>query len=198
MSLFSREITGADDAVYCARYLNSHGYRNARVTKASRDMGVDDIARRRGKTYAVQCKYYSGKVGNYAVQEVFAGKSYYECDRAIVMTNSTFTPAAKALAENTDVILMENIHYRNLPFARTPLGRFVITCVLIFLCVGCLFSFTGTFPLEKALFLDGIITGSAAVFILIYNIAKSLLFRIRDSRPANTEPEEVSEEDSSL
>ena len=51
-------------------------------------------------TYAVQCKLYQGKVGNSAVQEAVAGKSYYDCDEAMVITNSVFYPGAIALAKS--------------------------------------------------------------------------------------------------
>ena len=94
---------------YCANILRSQGYKHVKVTKASGDQGVDVLAFRKRKKYAIQCKYYSEPVSNTAVQEVLAGKLYYKCDEAIVMTNSTFTQSAKELAEKTGVELWDKI-----------------------------------------------------------------------------------------
>lgn len=92
---------------YAASYLKHKGYSRITVTKSSRDFGVDIIATKHRTTYAVQCKLYQGKVGNSAIQEAVAGKSYYGCDEAMVITNSTFYPGAIALAEANDVILID-------------------------------------------------------------------------------------------
>jgi len=57
----------------------------------------------------VQCKFYSHPVGVSAVQQVVGGMAYYDCDRAMVITNNTFTRQAKELAERNDVELLDNI-----------------------------------------------------------------------------------------
>ena len=77
------------------------------MTRESKDQGIDITAWKEGKKYGIQCKYYSSPVGNHAVQEAFAGAKYYNCDIAVVMTNSTFTKSAKELAHKTDVLLWE-------------------------------------------------------------------------------------------
>lgn len=92
----------------CARYLKTHGFRQVSQTPQSGDQGVDVIAYRRGLRYGIQCKYYSSSVGNKAVQEAYAGAAYYDCDVAVVMTNSDFTPAARKLADQIGVMLWEN------------------------------------------------------------------------------------------
>lgn len=92
----------------CAKILKSKGYTRVMVTKGSGDQGIDVIAYSGGKKYGIQCKHYSAPVGNFAVQEAFAGAKYYNCDVAVVMTNTTFTPAAKELAKKTGVLLWEN------------------------------------------------------------------------------------------
>lgn len=92
-----------------ARYLRWHGYWNVTVTKASGDSGVDIVARKGLRKYAIQCKHYSNPVGVHAVQEVVAGKKAYGCSKAMVVTNSTFTKAAKELAETNGVILLANV-----------------------------------------------------------------------------------------
>jgi len=60
---------------------------------------VDLIAKKNGRTYIIQAKRYQGTVGNKAVQEVIAAVSYYNGDEGWVVTNSTFTPSAVALAQ---------------------------------------------------------------------------------------------------
>ena len=92
----------------CAQMLRRKGFHHVEVTKKSGDQGVDIIAYRHFSKYAIQCKYYSYPVGNKAVQEVYAGGKYYDCDRCIVMTKGTFTKAAISAANKLDVKLWEN------------------------------------------------------------------------------------------
>lgn len=91
----------------CAKMLRSKGFTKVTVTKGSGDQGIDVIACSGGKKYGIQCKYYTSPVGNHAVQEAFAGARYYNCDVAVVMTNNTFTSAAKELARKTNVLLWD-------------------------------------------------------------------------------------------
>ncbi|MBR1797505.1 MAG: restriction endonuclease [Clostridiales bacterium] len=90
----------------CVGYLRRHGYSGVTLTGNSGDYGVDIICRRLIKRYAVQCKYYSRPVGVAAVQQVVGGMAYYDCDRAIVITNTTFTRQAYELAERNNVTLI--------------------------------------------------------------------------------------------
>ena len=102
-------MTGLEYERHVAQYLSQHGYSNVKVTKGSGDYGVDVIAHKHGKKYAVQCKLYSGSVGLSAVQEAVAGKAMYGCDSAMVVTNSYFTKAAFELANANDVVLIEGV-----------------------------------------------------------------------------------------
>lgn len=94
---------------HAAKYLRKHGFRKIEVTKASGDYGADIIATKRGRRYAIQCKYYSRPVGLKAVQEVVAAKRHYGCSRAMVITNRTYTKPARQLAEENKVELVENV-----------------------------------------------------------------------------------------
>lgn len=80
------------------------GYK-AVVTKQSGDQGLDVIAKRDSITIGIQAKCYSGTVGNSAIQEAVAGKSYYKCDKVIVITNNYFTTSAIELANANEVVL---------------------------------------------------------------------------------------------
>lgn len=99
---------------YCANLLRNNGFTNVTVTKGSGDQGVDVVATIDGVRCAFQCKYYSKKVGNSAVQQVVAGKNMYGCQKAIVITNNLFTPSAKELAKANGVLLWDATVLRKL------------------------------------------------------------------------------------
>ena len=77
-------------------------------TAATGDQGVDLIATKNRVKVAIQCKRYSGSVGNAAVQEVSAGKDYWHCQHAVVVSNSNYTPSAKNLANKLSVKLIHH------------------------------------------------------------------------------------------
>ena len=93
----------------CAKYLSTLGYKNITLTKASGDQGIDIIATKGNLKYGFQCKYYSGTVGNDAVQQAFSGIAYYKLDKAVVITNSDFSSGARKLAEEADVLLWDHV-----------------------------------------------------------------------------------------
>lgn len=76
-------------------------------TKKSGDQGIDLIIKKHFRKTGIQLKRYSGAVGNFAVQEVVAGKKYYKLDRVCVLTNSVFTKSAKELAKANGVELLD-------------------------------------------------------------------------------------------
>ena len=92
-----------------ANHLKKMGYNGVSVTKASGDYGVDVIASKGGRKYAVQCKYYSNPVGVEAIQQAVAGMAMYGCSNAMVVTNNTFTAQARTLASKNHVVLLENV-----------------------------------------------------------------------------------------
>ena len=87
--------------------LASNGFELAENTKASGDFGVDVLAYRDGISFAIQCKRYNYDVGIEAVQQVYAGRAFYECHVAMVLTNQYFTPAARKLADKIGVVLWD-------------------------------------------------------------------------------------------
>ena len=92
---------------FCAALLTKRGYEDVVVTQGSGDQGIDILAYKDGIKYGVQCKCYSSAVGNKAVQEVFAGKTFYHCHVGIVITNNYFTESAIELAKMNGVILWD-------------------------------------------------------------------------------------------
>lgn len=97
-------MTGAEFEEFVGLLFKKMGY-SSQVTKQSGDQGLDVIATKNGTKIGVQAKCYSNTVGNSAVQEAVAGKSFYNCDKVIVITNNYFTPAAEELAQSNGVIL---------------------------------------------------------------------------------------------
>ena len=100
-------LNGQEFERYCANLLIAYGFKNIEVTKGSGDQGVDIIGYYNGYKYAIQCKRYSKKLGNSPVQEVVAGKNFYNCQNAMVITNNYFTDAAIQLAKANNVELWD-------------------------------------------------------------------------------------------
>ncbi|KXH86090.1 restriction endonuclease [Sporosarcina sp. HYO08] len=99
-------MSGEEFEHFLVELLQNLGFR-AKITKASGDQGVDVLAKKQGKVYAIQAKRYAGSVGNKAVQEVASGKQYYGADVSWVITNSSFTQSAKNLAHKTHTLLWD-------------------------------------------------------------------------------------------
>lgn len=97
----------------CKKILEKAGW-TARTTPKSGDQGVDVVAQKDGKLIVVQCKLYNQPVGNKAVQEIVAGKTYYHADYAVVVTNSTFTKSARQLAKSCEVFLLNINRLKNI------------------------------------------------------------------------------------
>ena len=100
-------LTGEEFEQYVALLLADHHYRHIEITKGSGDQGVDILCDRNGRSYAIQCKNYDGAVGNFAVQEAYAGAQFYGCDVPVVICPGTFTRGAIELAESTGVTLWD-------------------------------------------------------------------------------------------
>lgn len=110
-SLLRRSISTMDGTVfeqYVGYRMLEDGYRNIQFTATTGDFGADIIAYdSENRKVCVQCKRYSTPVGVEAVQQITSARMYYECARAIVITNSTFTTAAKEVATKTGIELEE-------------------------------------------------------------------------------------------
>ncbi len=85
--------------------LKALGFSDIKRTQGSSDFGVDVYARNGDTSYVFQCKLYASPVGIKAVQEANSGRSYYNCKKAVVITNSYFTPHAISASEKLDIDL---------------------------------------------------------------------------------------------
>jgi restriction system protein len=79
----------------------------AELTPAQGDFGADLILTRDGVRTAVQAKRHTRRIGNAAVQQALAGREHYGCQRAIVVTSSYFTEAARRQAASARVELWD-------------------------------------------------------------------------------------------
>lgn len=100
-------MSGVEFERFCMRVLEANGYSDIEDTKATGDQGLDILATRDGVRFGIQCKCYSSHIGNKAVQEALAGKTYYGCHVVAVLTNSYFTSSAIELADKSNVVLWD-------------------------------------------------------------------------------------------
>ena len=109
------ELSGIEfEELVSYNILPNIGFTNIKRTQDSSDFGVDIVAELNNEKYAIQCKRYSDKVGVHAVQEVVGGKSYYDCDKCVVITNNYYSSAAKKLANKNNVWLIDRDNIESL------------------------------------------------------------------------------------
>ena len=100
-------MEGHDFEYFCADLLKQKGFLDVEVTKGSGDYRVDILAEKDGITYAVQCKCYNAPIGIRAVQEIYAGRDYYDRMVGVVMSNQYFTSAAVDAAKKLKILLWD-------------------------------------------------------------------------------------------
>ena len=93
------------ESFLCACF-SKQGYKSY-TTPPSNDFGADLVLEKNHERTVVQAKRYKQKVGISAVQEVVASKAYYKASKAMVVTNSFYTQAAKDLAKVNCVELLD-------------------------------------------------------------------------------------------
>jgi len=96
---------GLDLEKQCQEILQKNGWK-VKETPRSNDQGADLIAQKGVLKFIIQCKNYEKPVGNDAIQQVFAAKTFFEGNIAGVVSVSGYTNSAKMLAKKTEVILM--------------------------------------------------------------------------------------------
>ena len=82
---------------YVCRVLETQGYTVENI-RASNDYGVDAVASRGKDRIAIQIKRSKHPIDRRAISDASAGKDFYKCNRAMVVTNSTLTDSAKKFA----------------------------------------------------------------------------------------------------
>lgn len=105
-------MTGERFEEWLANFFRARGY-SVKLTPRTGDIGVDLDMHRDGQHYVVQAKCWKNNVGTKAVQEIYSGKAYYRADKAIVVTNSYFTHAARHLAREIGVELWDRARLKS-------------------------------------------------------------------------------------
>lgn len=91
---------------YVVELLKNQGYTNVRLTEKY-DLGIDVIAHKDGEIWGIQVKRNRGKCKAISVRQAVTALTHYNCTRAMVVTNSTFTGAAKQLAASNHAVLVD-------------------------------------------------------------------------------------------
>lgn len=99
-------ISGYEFEAFLNDLFSKMGYQ-VEQTRLTGDQGADLVVTKFGEKTIIQAKRYSGKVGNYAVQEIFAAMSLYKAQKGMVITNNYFTPAAVELANANNIELVD-------------------------------------------------------------------------------------------
>jgi HJR/Mrr/RecB family endonuclease len=99
-------MSGIEFERYIASLLPSQGYTHVQLTERY-DLGIDIIAEKEGLLWGIQVKRYSAPVKLAAVRQAVAALKHYDCDQAMVITNSSFSPAARDLAASNSCVLID-------------------------------------------------------------------------------------------
>lgn len=92
-------------ALFCCNVLGKSGFTRVSVIKTSEAQGIDIVAFKNGLKYGIQCKYSSFSIGIGAVEKVIAGKNFFGCQTAAILTNQFFDRSAEELADRNDILL---------------------------------------------------------------------------------------------
>lgn len=98
--------TGPQFEIFLANLFKDLGYKVKHNGKSG-DQGCDLILKKDEFIYAVQAKYYTGKLSNKPVQEIAGALKYYNANQGVVITNSSFTTGSEELAKANNVILID-------------------------------------------------------------------------------------------
>jgi HJR/Mrr/RecB family endonuclease len=99
-------LTGTEFEKLIYRLATAMSYSTEWIGKSG-DQGGDLIANKNGDRTLIQTKCYRDwSTGNGAVQQVVAAMKFYDCNKAVVITTSYFTPAAITLAKANKVDLI--------------------------------------------------------------------------------------------
>lgn len=101
------KMSGDEFERYLAILFEKLGYRANIVGSHKGDYGTDLVIEKEGKKIAVQAKRWQNSVGIKSIQEVYGSLHFYNCTKAIVVTNNYFTQQARRLAETNNVELWD-------------------------------------------------------------------------------------------
>lgn len=100
------DMSGQVFETYVCHLLTNQGYKVKNI-RATNDFGVDATATRDGHRTAIQIKRSDHPIDRSAVSDAIAGKKFYKCSQAMVVTNSRFTASAREFAAEVGCRLVE-------------------------------------------------------------------------------------------
>lgn len=104
------ELSGAEFENLCCNLLKKMGF-EVETTKASGDGGIDIIAKTHQAfiqgVYIVQCKRYSGSVGEPIIRDLYGVVTSERANKGILITTGTFTKSAKDFAYGKQIELVD-------------------------------------------------------------------------------------------
>ncbi len=98
---------------HCMEILKQKGWK-VKETPNTGDQGVDLIASIDNLRICIQCKNHKKAIGNNAVQEVSAGKLYWNGTHAVLVSKSGFSKSAQKLARANKVKLISDSELKDL------------------------------------------------------------------------------------
>ena len=110
-------LSGTEFEVVCKHLIEKMGF-TAEMTKATGDGGIDIIAYNpqpllSGK-YIIQCKRYSGSVGEPIIRDLYGVVTSERANKGILMTTGTFTAPAIRFAEGKPLELIDGSKFLEL------------------------------------------------------------------------------------
>ena len=99
-------MDGLEFERYVVDLLRHHGFERVSLTQKY-DLGIDIVAEKAGERWGIQVKRYKRPVGPEAVREVVIALNAYHCNKAMVITNSTYSRYTKQLAKLSECALID-------------------------------------------------------------------------------------------
>ncbi len=111
------QLSGVEFEKVCQQLVENMGF-ETETTKASGDGGIDLIAYNHqpllsGK-YIIQCKRYSGSVGEPIIRDLYGVVMSERANKGILMTTGTFTKSAIGFADGKPIELIDGVVMQNL------------------------------------------------------------------------------------
>ena len=107
-------MDGFDFEIYCKDILKQkYGYEAENPGKGGSDHGVDllfdhDTLGR----YGIQCKRWTGNVGNKVIQEIYTGGRFNKCNSLCIITTSKLTRQAQIEAQELDIAVIDKDNFK--------------------------------------------------------------------------------------
>ena len=107
-------------------YFRKEGYKTE-MTSYNNDYGVDIFASKGKVKIAVQAKMFGGttrKINRQVVMELHGAKDFFDCTKAVIVTNGTFLSTAIEVAKKLKIQILYLNSFQSLPTTKTSRKTF--------------------------------------------------------------------------